>query len=255
MGLHTSQKSLLYYLFLHKSLVKASIINSWPNPNLKEETLCEKSTSQEARGLQNTRVKEEKFSPPLAAGKPRRKTPLDRRPNWKSKGKLRKRCCEVGGRKTIWGTTRKIQTFPHPPEAAAGKSKPQPEKPPESQIKHKLQGFKKNHEKNQRTISYLQHTPFAGIFVVAGKVAGDRRPDWNGRRSLRKDIMKLKRKDNQKIHPLFTSNHPFAGKHGRRRRRGKNFENHLHTHRSATSFFVLWRRERYKPKWASFMEV
>ena len=51
------------------------------------------------------------------------------------------------------------------------------EKPPESQIKLKLQGFKKNHEKNQRTISYLQHTPFAGIFVVAGKVAGDRRPD------------------------------------------------------------------------------
>ena len=28
----------------------------------------------------------------------------------------------------------------------------------------------------------------------------------------------------------------------------KNFENHLHTHRSAASFFVLWRRERYKPK-------
>ena len=33
------------------------------------------------------------------------------------------------------------------------------EKPPESQIKHKLQGFKKNHEKNQRTISYLQQFP------------------------------------------------------------------------------------------------
>ena len=39
------------------------------------------------------------------------------------------------------------------------KSKPPPEKPPESQIKHKLQGFKKNHEKNQRTISYLQQFP------------------------------------------------------------------------------------------------
>ena len=60
-----------------------------------------------------------------------------------------------------------------PPE----KSKPPPEKPLESQIKHKLLGFKKNHEKNQRTISYLQHTPFAGKFVVAGKVAGNRRPD------------------------------------------------------------------------------
>ena len=61
------------------------------------------------------------FSPQLAAGKPRRKTPLDRRPNWKSKGKLRKRCCEVEGMKTIWGTTRKIQTFPHPPVNVAGK--------------------------------------------------------------------------------------------------------------------------------------
>ena len=72
MGLHTSQKSLLYYLFLHKSLVKASIINSWPNPNLKEETLCEKSTSQEARGLQNTRVKEEEL-PTVGLWEPRRK--------------------------------------------------------------------------------------------------------------------------------------------------------------------------------------
>ena len=43
------------------------------NPNLKEKTLCEKSTSQEARGLQNTRVKEEEFSPTVGRRKPRRK--------------------------------------------------------------------------------------------------------------------------------------------------------------------------------------
>ena len=55
------------------------------NPNLKEETLGEKSTSQEARGLQNTRVKEEEFFPTVGRRKPRRKTPLDRRPNWKGK--------------------------------------------------------------------------------------------------------------------------------------------------------------------------
>ena len=56
------------------------------NPNLKEETLCEKSTSQEARGLQNTRVKEEKFFPPLAAGKhPRSSAEL------KEQGKAKKK--------------------------------------------------------------------------------------------------------------------------------------------------------------------
>ena len=210
MGLHTSQKSLLYYLVLHNSLVKASIINSWPNPNLKEETLCEKSTSQEARGLQNTRVKEEEFSPAVG----RRKTSPENAPLVVGRTEKARKAKEF----VLWSWSKennmrnykKNLTFN---SLAGSRRRKSHEKPPESQIKHKLQGFKKNHEKNQRTISYLQHTPFAGKFVVAG----DRRPDWKGRRSLGRMLWSWKGKDNPRIHPLFTSNYAFAGKHGRRR--------------------------------------
>ena len=93
------------------------------NPNLKEETICEKSTSQKARGLQNARVKEEKLSPTVG----RRKISPENAPlvvgRTERQGKLRKWCCGVEVRKTTWGTTRKIQTFPHPPVNVAGKVK------------------------------------------------------------------------------------------------------------------------------------
>ena len=44
---------------MHKSLFKAPTIYLCPNPNLKEETLCEKPTSQEASGLQSARMEGE----------------------------------------------------------------------------------------------------------------------------------------------------------------------------------------------------
>ena len=70
------------------------------NPNLKEETLCEKPTSQEARGLQNTRVKEEKLSPTVG----RRKISPENAPlvvgRTERQGKLREWCCGVEVRKT-----------------------------------------------------------------------------------------------------------------------------------------------------------
>ena len=91
------------------------------NPNLKEETLCEKSTSQEARGLQNTRVKEEKLSPTVG----RRKISSENAPlvvgRTERQGKLRNLCCGVEVRKTTWGTIRKIPPLIHSPKAAAGK--------------------------------------------------------------------------------------------------------------------------------------
>ena len=78
MNLNTPQKFSIYHLFMHKFLFKAPTIYLCPNPNLKEETLCEKPTSQEARGLQNTRVKEEKLSPTVG----RRKISPENAPWW-----------------------------------------------------------------------------------------------------------------------------------------------------------------------------
>ena len=81
------------------------------------------------------------------------------------------------------------------------KSKPPPEKPSESQIEFKLQGFKKNHEKKQRTISYLQHTPFTGIFVLAGKSHRRSPAGLKREEKLRKNVMELK-KEGQPENPL-----------------------------------------------------
>ena len=114
------------------------------------------------------------------------------------------------------------------------KSKP----PPESQIKHKLQGFKKNHEKNQRTISYLQHTPFAGIFVVAGKSHRRSPAGLKREEKLRKNVMELKKEEypeNPSLLPQFRARRKMASAAGKL----KVCDGHTHPHGSDPIFTPL----------------
>ena len=193
-------------------------------------------------------MKEEKFSPAVG----RRKTPLDRRPNWKSKGKLRKRCCEVEGRKTTWGTTRKIQTFPHPPvnvagkvKAAAGKAAGVADRVQASRIQEKSRKEPKNH--------LLPPTHSLRRNICCRRKSRRRSPAGLKREEeLRKNVMELKKEGQPENPPLLPQLRA-------RRKIWPPPENvskrrtHTHPHGSGSNFTPLWRKGRDEPKWGSFL--